>query len=256
MTEARALVARAPGSDHKEGSNWTLEPVLVPDSLKDGELLVSMIASGICHTDFVTTSAPAGTPGYQYPRITGHEGSGYVKAIGPNVSKDVKVGDPVLLSFDSCNDCESCEDGHPAYCATFIPKNIVGQPSVFTSADHEKTPISGKFFGQSSFASLSVVNQASVLPAKDLIRNKDELQLFAPLGCGIQTGAGAVLNIAKPGKRDRVMVLGLGGVGLTAVMVSASFRLGVMMSEELMQVRIVLRRRQSVVVNKLSPSTE
>jgi Zn-dependent alcohol dehydrogenase len=84
------------------------------------------------------------------------------------------------------------------------------------------TGIGGKFFGQSSFASLSVVKENSVLPAKNLVKGKEELQLFAPLGCGIQTGAGAVLNLAKPGPKDRVMILGLGGVGLSALMAAKS----------------------------------
>jgi Zn-dependent alcohol dehydrogenase len=214
---AKALLALEPSTDHKPGSNWDLQEISVPTTLKDGEVLVEMVASGICHTDLLTTSYPAGSPGIQYPRIAGHEGSGYVKAVGPNVTKDLKEGDPVLLSFDCCNECESCKRGHPAYCATFIPLNILGSNDVFKSKDGKG--VAGKHFGQSSFASLSVVNQASVLPARDLVKGKEDLQLFAPLGCGIQTGAGAVLNISKPGKDDRVMVMGLGGVGLSAIMV-------------------------------------
>jgi Zn-dependent alcohol dehydrogenase len=217
-TPARAIVASAPGPDYKPGNNWALEEISVPNDLKDGELLVEMVASGICHTDLLTTSFPGGLPGLPYPRIVGHEGSGYVKAIGPKVTKDVKVGDPVLLSFDHCGGCESCEAQHPAYCSSFMPMNIYCIPEIFKSKDGSQ-PIAGKHFGQSSFASLSIVNQASVLPARDLVKDKEELKLFAPLGCGLQTGAGAILNIAKPGPKDRVMVLGLGGVGLSAVMV-------------------------------------
>jgi Zn-dependent alcohol dehydrogenase len=67
---------------------------------------------------------------------------------------------------------------------------------------------------------LSIVKETSVLSAKGLVKDVEELKLFAPLGCGIQTGAGAVLNLVKPGKGDRVAVMGLGGVGLSAVMVS------------------------------------
>ena len=133
--------------------------------------------------------------------------------------KDVAVGDPVLLSFDYCQNCEACTRGLPSYCQSFYALNIFGPPDVFTSKDGKG--IAGKHFGQSSFASLSVVNQASVLPAKDLIRSKEELQLFAPLGCGIQTGAGSILNIGKPKEVDRVMVLGLGGVGPSAIMVKS-----------------------------------
>lgn len=214
-TAARAIVALEPGADHQPGSNWHLQNVSVRSELQDGELLVEMVASGICHSDLVATSAPAGV--MVYPRIAGHEGSGFVKAIGPNVHKHISVGDAVLLSFDYCTSCESCRSGHPAYCETFTPLNIIGSQGVFTTKDGKDGM--GKFFGQSSFASLSVVNEASVLPAGHLAKTKEDLKLFAPLGCGIQTGAGAVLNIVKPTKQDRVMVLGLGGVGLAAIMV-------------------------------------
>ncbi len=213
----RAIVAEAPGADHTPGSNWSLQQISVPAELKTGELLVEMVATGICHTDLLTTSMPEGMRGVTYPSIAGHEGSGYIRAIGPGVTKKVQIGDPVLLSFDHCGACESCEARHPAYCTSFSAKNIPCTPSVF-KAEGADAEIAGKYFGQSSFASLSVVNQNSVIPARDLVQSKEELQLFAPLGCGIQTGAGAILNLARPGPKDRVMVLGLGGVGLAAIM--------------------------------------
>lgn len=217
-TKARAIVAHTPAAENfTPGSNWRLQTISVPADPKHGELLVEMCASGICHSDLLTSAVPTGTPGVGYPRVVGHEGAGYVRAIGPGVTKSVSVGDPVLLSFDHCGSCESCSAGHPAYCASFMALNIPCVEEVFRSEDGREG-IAGKSFGQSSFASFSVVNEKCILPAKDLVRSKEELQLFAPLGCGIQTGAGAVLNIAKPGPKDRVMVLGLGGVGLSAVM--------------------------------------
>jgi len=78
--------------------------------------------------------------------------------------------------------------------------------------------ISGCFFGQSSFASHSIVNETSVVNAKDLVKTEDELKLFAPLGCGIQTGSGTVVNVAKATPADTICIMGLGGVGLSAVM--------------------------------------
>ena len=221
-TPARAIVALEPGTGpHEPGSNWFLQDIEVPTDLKAGELLVEMLATGICHSDLILTSTPPDTTGgYVYPRIAGHEGSGYIRAIGQGVSKDVNVGDPVLLSFDYCSDCESCKNKHPSYCASFAPLNIIGAENVFRTKEGKS--IAGKCFGQSSFASLSVVDQACVLPAKYLIRGNEELKLFAPLGCGIQTGAGSMLNLARPRREDRVMVLGLGGVGLSAVMVSVT----------------------------------
>ena len=241
MTEkVRALLALEPKENHKPGDNWDLQDITVSTELKDGEVLVQMVASGICHSDLLTTSYPAGSPGVQYPRVAGHEGSGIVKKVGPNVKKDLKEGDPVLLSFDCCQECESCKKGHPAYCSTFIPLNILGSHDVFKSK--EEKGVAGKSFGQSSFASLSVVNQASILPAREFIKDDKDLQMFAPLGCGIQTGAGAILNIAKPGKEDRVMVLGLGGVGLSAVMAAKIAGAGQIIAVDRVKSRIELAK--------------
>ena len=103
--------------------------------------------------------------------------------------------------------------------------NLFGEQNTFQSKDGSSS-IGGKFFGHLSFAKLSVVKDTTVLPVKDIIKDKEELKLFAPLGCGIQTGAGAILNLIKPGPEDRVMVCGLGGVGLSAVMVSLALILG------------------------------
>ncbi|KAK5679577.1 hypothetical protein LTS10_008398 [Elasticomyces elasticus] len=218
-TPTRAILASAPGPQgHIPGSNWTLSSILVPTTLKDGEILVEMVASGICHTDLLITSIPT-HPSYpiHYPRVAGHEGAGYIKAVGPSVrNKDLVVGDPVLLSYYSCMQCATCKLGRPNHCPSF-GYNIIGQPDAFKSADGQ-TDVAGSFFGQSSFANLSVVKESSVVSAKTLIEKPEELKLFAPLGCGLQTGAGSVLKIAKAGKGDSVMVSGLGGVGLAAIM--------------------------------------
>lgn len=147
--------------------------------------------------------------------MAGHEGSGYVRAVGKDVTK-VALGDPVLLSFDYCKSCHMCEGDQPGFCEEFDDRNFVGSDSHFATEKGEKTW--GQFFGQSSFANWSVVKAASVLNAKDLVRNEEELKLFAPLGCGIQTGSGAIVNAAKAGPEDRVLVMGLGGVGLSAIM--------------------------------------
>jgi Zn-dependent alcohol dehydrogenase len=109
-------------------------------------------------------------------------------------------------------------------CGNFLAVNIAGVADTFrlSSKDGKEgggESVLGKYFGQSSFAKLSVVSEAAVLPAKDLIKSEEELKLFAPLGCGIQTGAGAVLNTGRARKEDTVMVLGLGGVGLAGLMV-------------------------------------
>lgn len=140
-----------------------------------------------------------------------------MKAVGPKVTKRFDIGDPVLLSFDHCTKCTQCRNGHPAYCATFNPLNVAGETTTFQDA---RGDVAGQFFGQSSFANLSAVKEASVVNVKGLIKGEDELKLFAPMGCGFQTGAGTVVNLAKATSEDTVVVMGLGGVGLAAVMVS------------------------------------
>lgn len=215
---AKAIVALEPHTSHEPGAKWELQDVTISRDLEDGELLVRMVASGICHTDFFITSRPAVGDNNSYPRVVGHEGSGYIEAVGPKVSIDVAVGDPVLLSFDHCGECPECKaDEGPGFCSKFWERNFFGQRDVFFSADGKG--VSGKCFGQSSLASMSIVAQNCVVPVKGLVDGIEDLRVFAPLGCGYRTGAGAIMNLAKPGRKDRVMVLGLGGVGLSAVMV-------------------------------------
>nr|POE89871.1 aryl-alcohol dehydrogenase [Quercus suber] len=215
MELTRAIVCSPPEQNHTPGSNWLLQQIQVPTELGDGELLIEMTAVGIRHTDIMASSFPAGAPGVQYPQVLGHEGSGYVRAIGPNCKKNITAGDPVLLSYDSCMSCHYCKTNKRTYCSQFMLYNISSKPGVFESEVGEA--VAGKFFGQSSFAALSVVRETCVLPARELIQNERELALFAPLGCGLQTGAGAVLNVAKPQPEDRVLIAGLGGVGASQI---------------------------------------
>lgn len=143
-----------------------------------------------------------------------------MRTTGPGVTV-AQPGDPVLLSFAFCESCAGCKRGYHSHCNTFNDLNFGPQPAVFGAKDDEggKNPtIAGAFFGQSSFASLSVVRQCSVVNAKTFVSSKEELQLFAPLGCGVQTGAGTVINAAGASEEDVVCVLGLGGVGLSAIM--------------------------------------
>lgn len=126
----------------------------------------------------------------------------------------------MLCSFTYCNDCQLCKTGHFSHCPRFIELNFQGDQNVFTTSGSNEKGVAGAFFGQSSFANLSIVKQKSIVNVQSLVKDKAELQLFAPLGCGIQTGSGTVINAAKAGPEDIVLVLGLGGVGLSAVMAS------------------------------------
>lgn len=133
-----------------------------------------------------------------------------------------RVGDPILLSYDFCGKCEICKAGHYSNCNLSNDLNFGPHHGIFHLAsagtDAQGSSVGGHFFGQSSFANYSIVKQASVVNVSGLIKDKAELQLFAPLGCGIQTGSGTVINVAAAGPKDVICIMGLGGVGLAAVM--------------------------------------
>ncbi|KAI1846879.1 hypothetical protein JX266_007100 [Neoarthrinium moseri] len=186
----------------------------------DYEAIVEITASGICHTDLGCGTAPDGSPGFPvspYPRVLGHEGAGIVREVGPKVSK-VGPGDAVLLSFAFCTQCHSCQFGAPGYCSQFSHINFTGDGKTFSTANDNTRNVAGSFFGQSSFSRLTKVQETSIVKVNELIKDEDELKLFAPLGCGIQTGAGTVTELASAKADDTVAVIGLGGVGLAAIM--------------------------------------
>ena len=142
--------------------------------------------------------------------------------MGANVTV-AAPGDPVLLSFSSCGACALCSGGHPAHCVDFNTINFLGGPdfALASSVGEEsvKANIAGRFFGQSSFASRTIARESSVVNVKGLVNGDEELQLLAPLGCGIQTGSGTIAKVAEAGEGDCVAILGMGGVGLSGVMV-------------------------------------
>lgn len=179
------------------------------------EAVVRMVATGLCHTDLGVASG--GLP-FPLPGVLGHEGAGVVEAVGPAVT-GVAPGDHVVLSFTSCGDCRNCRGGHPAYCATWLPLNLIGgrraDGTGTLSRDGEE--LGGHFFGQSSFAERALVDERSLVKVDPEV----PLTSIAPLGCGVQTGVGAVWNVLKPVTGSTVVVLGAGAVGLSAVMAAA-----------------------------------
>jgi Zn-dependent alcohol dehydrogenase len=90
---------------------------------------------------------------------------------------------------------------------------------VFSNDNDNSPSIGGRFFGQSSFAKHTIVSDKSVVNAKDFGLSRDDLKLLAPLGCGFQTGSGTVINVANAGPEDAIAIVGIGGVGMAAVMV-------------------------------------
>lgn len=139
-----------------------------------------------------------------------------MEKIGSKV-EGTKVGDSVLLSFGFCSTCKDCKDNHPSYCQQFAAINYSGEESIFQVVGGPKAR--GSFFGQSSLASYTIVKDVSVVNVSTITKGDDELKLFSPLGCGFQTGMGTVDSLAGAGEKDSVVIMGLGGVGLSAIMV-------------------------------------
>ncbi|OAP61876.1 hypothetical protein AYL99_04079 [Fonsecaea erecta] len=213
-TEVPALVSY-PAEPTTLAPDWRFENIKVSRGPKEHELKIRMVATGICHSDIVVGSLPGNLIGLKFPKVLGHEGAGIVEEVGPGVTA-AKVGDPVLLSYSYCNDCELCNSHQQPYCSSWQLLNIFGEPGIFETTGGEDVP--AKFFGQSSFAGTSIVGEASVVNLKDLIQSHDDLKLLAPLGCGLMTGSGAIMNGVSAKPHDIVLVTGIGAVGLGAVM--------------------------------------
>ena len=207
MTSAQAAICR--GHDHP----FTIEPVELADLAPD-EILVRVVACGICHTDLAVRDAQLPVP---LPVVLGHEGAGIVEAVGSGVT-DAKPGDRVVMSFNSCGHCPSCDVEAPTYCYNFFPHNWSGRRADGTpTMHHAGEPMAANFFGQSAFATFAIAHQRNtiVLPARF---NHIPLDMIAPIGCGLMTGAGAVLNAMKVRPGLPIAVFGTGTVGLAAIM--------------------------------------
>jgi aryl-alcohol dehydrogenase len=189
------------------------------DDPRDDEILVRMVAAGICHTDL---GVKAAWPADAGPLVLGHEGAGVVEAVGADVS-GLAAGDHVLLSYRSCRSCASCAAGHVSYCERFRELNAVGvRPDGSTTMRRDGAAVHGSFFGQSSFATHALAYASNSVKVDDSV----DLTVAAPLGCGIQTGAGAVLNVLEPAAGSSFVVFGAGGVGLAGLMAAVHLEVG------------------------------
>jgi aryl-alcohol dehydrogenase len=201
----QAAVVRSPGIP------FTLEDAVIDDPRPD-ELLVRVVATGICHTD--AGMRDQNGPGAPFPVVLGHEGAGVVVKTGAGVT-ELAPGDPVVMSFHSCGRCPSCTDRKPAYCHDFVPLNFSGRRTDGSSGiSIGGEPVSAHIFGQSAFATYALCHQDNAVKVPPGVA----LDLLGPLGCGIQTGAGTVLRSLKVEPGASILVLGAGAVGLSAVM--------------------------------------
>lgn len=177
------------------------------------EIRVKIVATSVCHTDVMTKSKAL----CEFPIVLGHEGAGIVDALGDNVT-GFEIGDHVVLSYDYCGQCAQCRNGKPSYCDDHGRLNFAGtRPDGQKTHRHpgsETADVFGSFFQQSSFASYALSHASNTLRVDKTL----PLPLLAPLGCGVQTGAGTVFNTLQVEPGTSLAVFGCGCVGLAAIM--------------------------------------
>jgi aryl-alcohol dehydrogenase len=211
------------------------------DEPRADEVLVKIIASGICQTDAHVWHQRIPTP---LPLVLGHEGAGIVERIGSAVTA-VKPGDHVVLSYQACGRCAPCLSGHAPYCdrapqANFSGARLDGTIGVHRAASSKDRPaVHGHFFGQSSFATYALTTQQNTVK----VDNDLPLELLAPLGCGLQTGAGAVLNTFRVSGGQSIAVFGVGAVGLAAIMAARVAGASVIVAVDVNASRLALARK-------------
>lgn len=180
-----------------------------------GELLVRVAAAGFCHSDLSVINGNRPRP---VPMALGHEAAGIVERVGPGVA-DVAEGDHVVLNFvPSCGHCDRCSSGNPAMCRPAAAANGAGR--MLNGGLRFARPDGSDVYthlGVSAFSERTVVARGSAV----VVDSDVPLDIAVLVGCSVLTGAGAVINTAQARPGDSVVVFGMGGVGLSAVMGAA-----------------------------------
>ncbi len=209
----RACVLREIAAEMPYG---TSEPLAIEEIELDppgpGELLVKVVGAGLCHSDLSVINGSRPRP---LPVVLGHEGAGEVVEVGPGI-RDIAAGDPVVFQFSaSCGRCVRCLEGRPQICETHALARAKGElmgggkrmrDSTGAEVNHQT--------GVSCFAEYAVVDRGSVVRVDRDI----PLETAAIFGCAVMTGVGAALNAARVAPGDKVAVIGLGGVGFSAML--------------------------------------
>jgi len=220
--KSKAAVAWGPGEPLK------MEELDV-ELPKKGEVLVRIVASGVCHTDAFTLSGD--DPEGVFPSVLGHEGGGIVEMVGEGVTS-VEVGDHVIPLYTAeCGECKFCTSGKTNLCQAVRETQGKGlMPDGTSRFSKDGEPIY-HYMGCSTFSEYTVLPEISL--AK--VNKSAPLEEVCLLGCGVTTGMGAVLNTAKVKEGDTVAIFGLGGIGLSAIigarMAGASRIIGIDINE-------------------------
>lgn len=202
--KSRAAVAWGPNQPLKVEEIDVMLP-------RQGEVLIRIVASGVCHTDAFTLSGD--DPEGVFPAILGHEGGGIVEMVGEGVTS-VEVGDHVIPLYTAeCGECKFCKSGKTNLCSAVRETQGKGlMPDGTTRFYKDGEPIY-HYMGCSTFSEYTVLPEISL--AK--VNKAAPLEEICLLGCGVTTGMGAVINTAKVQKGDNIAIFGLGGIGLSAI---------------------------------------
>lgn len=195
----------------EKGAPFVIETAHIRAPRAD-EVLVRIVATGMCHTDMIVRDQHYPVP---LPAVLGHEGAGIVEAVGPLVH-DLSVGDHVVMTYGYCGHCLPCDAGQAPYCREFFGRNFSGSAPDGSHAieDSQGEALHDHFFAQSSFATYALGRENNTVR----VPKEAPIELLGPLGCGIQTGAGAVINSLRVTPGSAFAAFGGGAVGLSAVL--------------------------------------
>ena len=185
--------------------------------LRDDEGLVRIVSAGICGTDLEVLKGAVDLA--TKPIVLGHEGAGIVEQVGGGVT-GVAAGDVVILTVASCGQCDHCRTGRPGYCIHHTDMNFSGGRVDGSTAfvDTRGRPVHSHFFHQSSWAEMAVAHVSNVIKVSPEV----DPHVLGPFGCGVLTGAGAVLDLLNVETGSSIAVFGLGAVGLVSIMAAAA----------------------------------
>ncbi len=226
------MQARAAVMSERHG-RWTMETLDVAEPGPQ-EVRVRVMASGICQTD---VHARDGFFPIPCPAVFGHEGAGVVEQVGRAVTT-LKPGDHVIMANPSCGECPDCLAGFATYCSRAPVLKQSGYRSDGTSPSFSRgvEPIYGSFFQQSSFSSVTIAM------ARNTIRVPDDapLDILAAFPCGVNTGAGAVMNVLKPHPGDSYVAFGTGTVGFAGLLAAKLLGCDPIIAVDLFDARLAL----------------
>jgi S-(hydroxymethyl)glutathione dehydrogenase/alcohol dehydrogenase len=181
------------------------------DEPQDQEVLVKLVATGVCHTDLHVIKGDIPIP---MPVVLGHEGAGIVEKVGPGVTTLSPGDHVVLMVIFSCGKCRFCATGQPTMCPVGLGAMVMGTMPGGGKRLRKGDQEVSHFFSQSSFAEYAVVHERTAVK----IRDDAPFEVACLFGCGVTTGVGAVINTAGIKAGESVVIYGCGGVGLSAIM--------------------------------------